>query len=1086
MSKLVQTEEFVQLSERDHVLLRPHVHLGDIVPITRLTWIFLNGTFEQREVTGSPGLFNTFREPLTNVADNIQKSREQGFDPGHFEVDIDAQWIRVKNFGRPIPVAMHSSGWWTPDFIFSNLRTSSNYDDSLDKKVAGQNGYGAKLTNIFSQEFRIRCVDAQRGKSFEQAYYDNLSRKSESVIEDTDEPTSIEVTYKLDHSRFGLGDGYSEEIIGYFSRLALEMAVVSQVPLVLNGVEYPVLSPAQYCEMIFPKAKTFSHASGEYIIQLIDTPNETFITSHVNGIHTSEGGVHVDNAYKAILETLKLNPEKTDKPATKSKFNTEITFKDLKKHISMFLTVRTTNPIFKNQSKEEFKAPKIKIEIPNRFKALSKNWFFMDHINAMLEFNKQNVMKQNDGKKVKRLKLKGTDANLAGTAKSHECTLFICEGDSACKYIEKLIHLMGGNSYDYIGYIPIRGKILNVINASAESFVKNVEISEIKRMGGLKQGLDFTLPENRKELRYGKFVIASDADSDGQHIKGLLLLLFSTFPSLFDADMIYSWSTPIIRVKYQSEVHKFYNMDQYDHFIECVRESQLPPPKDTDTKYYKGLASSEDDDIKEDLEAFYTVLHELSPECTHNLKMVFDSKYAEQRKEWVTDYTPQRLLENVSKQTVTEFIDHDLIRYVLNSLTRAIPSGFSGLKDVQNKALFYIRRALPHSKEASKISIVASKVTEETNYHHGDQSIGKAITMMCMDYAGSNNMPLFEGKGQLGSRKDNKIAAARYVFCRSSWWLNLVFRKEDDPILEYLIDDGKQIEPKYFLPIIPMVLVNGCIGLATGWSTCIPSYNPLDIVAWIRERFFDGSPKTELIPWYRDYKGTITVEGDHFYSRGIMEYDGKGNIIISELPIMVTFEKYKEFLDELCDSKIIRDFDTRCSGNQPGFFLKGVKTELTYEDLNLVNKISFKNMTILDENYRPIKFVGPYDLLEFYFQRRLRGYEERKKYYLEKLYQDLKDQELKIRFLELVLSGKLIVVNRKLSELKLDLARLELPQNFLNIKTINLTTDGLDKNIEKFNKIQEEIQSFENTQPYELWIQDLDEFEKAYRKKYKC
>ena len=154
---------------------------------------------------------------------------------------------------------------------------------------------------------------------------------------------------------------------------------------------------------------------------------------------------------------------------------------------------------------------------------------------------------------------------------------------------------------------------------------------------------------------------------------------------------------------------------------------------------------------------------------------------------------------------------------------------------------------------------MAGYVSEHGAYHHGEASLNGTIVNMAQDFVGSNNINLLSPVGQFGSRlmggKD--AASPRYIFTRLPPLTTILFNKHDTPVLPEQFEDGTKIEPKHFVPIIPMILVNGSEGIGTGWSTSLPSYNPDDIIANIRRKMKDEELH-QMTPWYKNFKGTIT------------------------------------------------------------------------------------------------------------------------------------------------------------------------------------------------------------------------------------
>ena len=183
-----------------------------------------------------------------------------------------------------------------------------------------------------------------------------------------------------------------------------------------------------------------------------------------------------------------------------------------------------------------------------------------------------------------------------------------------------------------------------------------------------------------------------------------------------------------------------------------------------------------------------------------------------------------------------DFIDKELILFSRYDNTRSSPCVIDGFKPSQRKVLYGAFKR----KLTSEIKVIqfSGYVSEHTAYHHGEASLNGTIISMAQDFVGSNNVNLLVPSGQFGSRllggKD--AASPRYIYTYLSPITRLIFKEEDDALCRYLVDEGQRIEPDYYLPIIPMVLVNGSEGIGTGYSTTIPNYNPVDIVNYIKSK----------------------------------------------------------------------------------------------------------------------------------------------------------------------------------------------------------------------------------------------------------
>lgn len=295
-----------------------------------------------------------------------------------------------------------------------------------------------------------------------------------------------------------------------------------------------------------------------------------------------------------------------------------------------------------------------------------------------------------------------------------------------------------------------------------------------------------------------------------------------------------------------------------------------------------------------------------------HIVLAFSKKHIEQRKEWLTNFMveskrrkelglPERYLymQDTKSITYTDFINLELVLFSNADNVRSIPSLVDGLKPGQRKVLFTcIKR---NDKKEVKVAQLAGSVAEHSAYHHGEQSLCATIVNLAQNFVGSNNINLLEPRGQFGTRltggKDS--ASARYIFTKMSPLTRMIFHPHDDPLLKHEYDDNLKIEPVWYVPVIPMVLVNGAEGIGTGWMTKIPNYNPREIVQNIR-KLLDGEEVVKMLPWYKNFKGTIEDCGDNRYVvSGEIAVIGNDKVEITELPVGTWTQNYKENVLEI-------------------------------------------------------------------------------------------------------------------------------------------------------------------------------------------
>ena len=283
-------------------------------------------------------------------------------------------------------------------------------------------------------------------------------------------------------------------------------------------------------------------------------------------------------------------------------------------------------------------------------------------------------------------------------------------------------------------------------------------------------------------------------------------------------------------------------------------------------KYYKGLGTSSSKEFKEYFKEKKLVYFDYTDQCKDNVDMVFNKKRADDRKKWLSDYDRKDVVD-VKKSTISysEFFNKEMKHFSKYDCDRSIPNVVDGLKISQRKILYSAFKK--NLVNEIKVAQFSGYVSEHSCYHHGEASLNGAIIGLAQNYVGSNNLNLFKPNGQFGTRlnggKDS--ASERYIYTQLSELTRYIFRSEDDPILDYLDDDGTLVEPIYYVPIIPMILVNGSKGIGTGFSTEILCYNPETIINYLCDYLQNKELNYSFVPYYRGFKGLINEVSENKY-----------------------------------------------------------------------------------------------------------------------------------------------------------------------------------------------------------------------------
>jgi DNA topoisomerase-2 len=1101
---------------RSHIYNRPAMYIGTIEPNTIETYVVDNSNkIIKKQITYIPGLFKIFDEALVNAIDHSVRTREDKTENSivlkNIKVNINKATgvIEIFNDGNGIEVVKHGEyDVYIPEMIFGELLTSSNYNDDEIRTVGGVNGLGIKLANIFSKEFTIETVDHIRKKIYKQTFRDNLTIKEKPDIKACQKKPYTKISFLPDYEKFGLTE-MTDDIYDLFKRRVYDVSASTDasVNVYLNDDKIPVKDFEKYADL-FLDTKTvqprfYEKPNDRWEVVVAFNPNGNFEQmSFVNGINTIRGGKHIDYILNAITKKL------VDMTLAKKK-------KTIKpQHIrdNLFLFVKTVieNPSFDSQSKETLTTQMIKFgskcELSDKFyEKLYKSGVVESALSAN-EITEQKKLARTDGRKVNKIIIpKLDDANLAGTKDSSKCTLILTEGDSAKTTAIAGLSVIGR---DYYGVFPLRGKIMNVKDVSYAKISENAEITALKKILGLEQNKDYT--NNINSLRYGKIMIMTDQDHDGSHIKGLLFNVFETlWTSLYKFDgFMTSLLTPIIKATNNStkEVLSFYNMSDYERWNEGLMNKNS-----WKIKYYKGLGTSTDEEAKDYFKNMKKITYKYTDNSNEFINLAFNKKRADDRKEWLAKYDKDDVLDYTEEVVNYEtFINKDLIHFSNRNLERSIPNIMDGLKESTRKILYACLKRKLYTNEI-KVAQLAGNVSEVTAYHHGENSLQEAIIGMAQIFVGTNNINILSPNGQFGTRIQGgqDASSPRYIYTLLSKLTRLIFKEEDNDVLNYQDEDGLTIEPEYYLPIIPMILVNGAIGIGTGYSTNIPQFNPTDIINIyldIIERIkliigdiisiddiekaielIDDDEIREIEPYYLGFKGTIIKNDKGSYtSKGVYKWLDDTTLEISELPVGCWTENYKEFLEELItkNNPHLKSFESHYTAKNVKFILKVGDYEDKDKMINELNLSSNKNLSLnnlhLFTSRGNIKKYGNIaEILKEWFSIRIYKYHTRKEKQLKKMRDEFLIISNKIRFIIDVIEGHILIMNKKMKEIEDKLVergfdKYEDSYNYLlQMPIYQLTAEKKEKLEMEVAKLKEEIEKLEKTSIIDIWENEL-------------
>ena len=1126
-------KKYQKKTDKEHVLDNPDTYIGSIEQISSNMYIYdeVNKKIVEKNIDFIPGLYKLFDEAIVNcrdhairmeqlIASTSQATNEVNYPVTNISITIaDDGIITLTNDGNGIDVSIHSEyGIWIPELIFAHMRTSTNYDKTEKKVVGGKNGFGFKLVLIWSSWGKIETVDAKTGQKYVQEFKNNLNIIEKPTITKCKNKPYTSVSFKPDFKRLGLKEGnFDSDFKALLIRRIFDIAAVTDksIKVKYNNLKLDpdVKDFESYanlyigCKSEHPRLYEKANERWEYTVCL--APNEEFTqVSFVNGIHTSKGGKHVEYIVGQLVKKLTLY--------IKEKKHVEVKPASIKEQLMIFVNCTIENPAFDSQTKDYLNTAISNFgsscDVSTKFIEKLAKMGVMSVACSLTEVKENKAAKKTDGTKCKTIRNipKLVDANYAGTNKSNECILILCEGDSAKSGI---ISGLSREDRNIIGVYPMKGKMFNIRGENVTKIAENKEITEIKQILGLEHGKIYSANDVTTKLRYGKLLFMTDQDLDGSHIKGLgINMIDSEWSSLIQIpNFIGYMNTPILKATKGKETLEFYNNGEYLNW----RENLAQDSKKWSIKYYKGLGTSTSKEFKEYFLKKKIVNFKSTETSRTTIDMVFNKKRADDRKNWLSHYD-RNLYLNTSNPEVTyeEFINNDMIHFSKYDNDRSIPNICDGLKISLRKILYAgFKKNLTSEMKVAQFS---GYVSEHSCYHHGEASLNGAIIGLAQNYVGSNNINLFMPCGQFGTRlmgAGRDAASERYIYTYLNPITRKLFPELDDNILKYNEDDGVIVEPIYYAPIIPMVLVNGAKGIGTGFSTDIMCYNPIQIIDYLVGKLNNTNMKTLVIdPYYQGFKGTIypcDEQCNKYVIKGCYEILGNDKIRVTELPIGTWTQDYKEFLEQRLTSntgtsnkeELIKDFKDNSTDLNVEFeitFYPGQMSKLLLEKhdyniegiekyLKLYSIQSTTNMHLFNEKEQLRKYQTVYEIIDAYYAIRYDYYAQRKDYIILKLNAELKTLSAKARFIQYNLDDTIDLRKKSKDEIFTILTnfKFDLGENGDFNYLIKMPMDSVSKeNVEKLMKEHEqkkaELETIKAQTLEEMWLKELEELKIAY------
>lgn len=793
------------------------------------------------------------------------------------------------------------------------------------------------------------------------------------------------VSFDLDFAHLGYQGQYDRDTYYMLMGMLVEYSFTTKVPFYCNGALFDYSKPTTFFEAVFCppvevhpitgakalgsyKLKDYSHLihyEWPANVQLIDgphgtktaadprqrpvmevviayTPNHGRCMSYINCQETSQGGVHVDALFEALAAVLRAGVKSFMK---KDNDRTVVSVADIRQHVTVIINAYAANVQYSSQTKERATSPVMKVLFSDKEAEAVCKWDLVAMLVRTIKYRKMlNSAGATTNKRRKNIAKAEQSNTLDRTPPQQQVCAFM-EGDSAMGYAVSAIKFIPGGR-DYMTLYPWRGKILNVTKADDSTILANEEIQEFIELMGFQYGRDYRNPDDFATLRIGNILWMTDADPDGDHIKGLgLNVIARMFPTFFISPFakIMFYQSPLVRIGKLS----FFSVEEAQQYAE---QNGL---KNVKMRYMKGLGSSNKEDIALDFQRpVYTqvVYDQQAPEL---LRLAFDKMDKEtlriasggtgqimSRKDWLLTAAPAPIHPATPVINFSAWINSAIRAYFVYTFKRAIPD-FDGLNDAQRKILYV---ALMHNITHMKTANLASRVSDATHYPHGEKSMTDCITNLAQDFVGSNNLNYLIPDGQFGTRNfmGGDAADGRYTHTGIMSYMKHMVDMEYLPHVPRIIRGDEECEATH-IPFVIAPYPNGAKGIAGGWSTTIPNYNPRDLAALTRYYVMAlaGHASTDepaAIPYYRGFTGMIQMVdniSDHDdvlyvdenglpmieysrmmnrmvaeqrYCKGIRTYgmfrvlsvDDKGaEVEITELPIGMPTHQYKEWLDDI-------------------------------------------------------------------------------------------------------------------------------------------------------------------------------------------
>jgi len=465
------------------------------------------------------------------------------------------------------------------------------------------------------------------------------------------------------------------------------------------------------------------------------------------------------------------------------------------------------------------------------------------------------------------------------------------------------------------------------------------------------------------------------------------------------------------------------------------------------------------------------------------IELAFSKHKRSERKDWIQKRTgKENFVPRKNIVTLNEFFNCEFIQFSISDCIRSIPNLMDGLKPSQRKILYGFLKK--NTLQEQKVDQIRGFISECSLYAHGDTSLNETIISMNQDFVGSNNINLCIPCGAFGTRlQGGKDAASpRYISTKLNSVTLDIFSEKDEPLLKYNYEGDIQIEPEYYMPILPMLFVNGSVGIGTGYSCDVPCYRPSDLINYLC-CMLEGKPTFDLMPWYRGFKGKIIKGVDHYITQGCFESKGSKSVWIQELPIGVWTQKYKEFLETLIEQKVIVSFLDHSTEKdiciQVNFTKANLETktnEQLIQLLKLQNGLKL-NLTLFDEHHKLHKYTSIHQVLKHFYDVRLNIYRDRLDVQIKKLEEEKKRLSAKVYFIQHVISNDIKIFKKSRLQVVEQLKKTPIKDMYfklcLDLPIHHFTNEKVEECTQELNEHNKTLVQLKKTTEKELWLNEL-------------